>query len=179
MLRIPHCLDNRLTDGSKVVNPTHPPHSTLQKHYFSVSGTHFCLRLSEPQCLVRPKGLGKFKNSHHRESNPRPPGLQHSALTTTLPSVPRDQYCSNIKFTRVVVSLHGPQHKKFQTNKQIIVTELAFIYLFCRGPLSLVSTSEELLGRESSGSGLESREYGRKGSASLTTRHPSIGKSWH
>jgi hypothetical protein len=29
-----------------------------------------------------------------------------------------------------------------------------------RGPLSLVSTTEELLGRKSSGSGLESRGYG-------------------
>jgi hypothetical protein len=41
MLRIPHCLDNRLTDGSKVVSPTHPPRSTPQEHYFSVSGTRF------------------------------------------------------------------------------------------------------------------------------------------
>jgi hypothetical protein len=32
------CLDNRL----KVVRPTHWPHSTPQKHYFSVFGTHFC-----------------------------------------------------------------------------------------------------------------------------------------
>jgi hypothetical protein len=31
-----------------------------------------------------------------------------------------------------------------------------------RGPLSLVSTIEELLGRKSSGSGLEIREYDRK-----------------
>jgi hypothetical protein len=31
-----------------------------------------------------------------------------------------------------------------------------------RGPLSLVSTIEELLGRKNSGSGLESREYGRR-----------------
>jgi hypothetical protein len=31
-----------------------------------------------------------------------------------------------------------------------------------RGPLSLVSTIEELLGRNSSGSGLENRYYGRK-----------------
>jgi hypothetical protein len=30
-----------------------------------------------------------------------------------------------------------------------------------RGPLSLVSATEELLGRNGSGSGLESREYGR------------------
>jgi hypothetical protein len=30
-----------------------------------------------------------------------------------------------------------------------------------RGPLSLVSKIEELLGRNGSGSGLENREYGR------------------
>jgi hypothetical protein len=33
------------------------------------------------------------------------------------------------------------------------------------GPLSLVSTTEELLGRNSSGSGLEIREYGRRDSS--------------
>jgi hypothetical protein len=37
-----------------------------------------------------------------------------------------------------------------------------------RGPLSLASTTEELLGSNSSDSGLEIREYGRKGSAVLT-----------
>jgi hypothetical protein len=31
------------------------------KHYFSVSGTHFCSRLSKPEGLVQPEGLGKFK----------------------------------------------------------------------------------------------------------------------
>jgi hypothetical protein len=63
MLRIPHCLDNRPTDGSKVVSPTNPPHFTPQKHYyFYVSCTHFCYRLSKPQGLVRPEGLGKLKN---------------------------------------------------------------------------------------------------------------------
>jgi hypothetical protein len=39
--RFAHCLQNRLTDGSKVVSPTHALRSTLQKHYFSASGTHF------------------------------------------------------------------------------------------------------------------------------------------
>jgi hypothetical protein len=34
-----------------------------------------------------------------------------------------------------------------------------------RGPLSLVSTTEELLGRKSRGSGLEIREYGRRDSS--------------
>jgi hypothetical protein len=37
-----------------------------------------------------------------------------------------------------------------------------------RGPLSLVSTTEELLGRKSSGSGLENREYGRRDSSRLS-----------
>jgi hypothetical protein len=31
-----------------------------------------------------------------------------------------------------------------------------------RGPLTFVSTIEELLGKKSSGSGLENREYGRR-----------------
>jgi hypothetical protein len=38
-----------------------------------------------------------------------------------------------------------------------------------RGSLSLVSTIEELLGRKSSGSGLENLNYGCRGSAALTT----------
>jgi hypothetical protein len=46
-----------------------------------------------------------------------------------------------------------------------------------RGPLSLVNTTEELLGRESSGSGLKNRDYYRRGSAVLTTRHPYIRKT--
>jgi hypothetical protein len=63
MLRIPHCLDNWLKDGGKIVNPMHPPHFTPLKHYyFHVSGTHFYWKLSKPQELVWPVGLGKFKN---------------------------------------------------------------------------------------------------------------------
>jgi hypothetical protein len=33
---------------------------------------------------VRPEGLGHLKNPHYRDANPRPSGLQRSALTTTL-----------------------------------------------------------------------------------------------
>jgi hypothetical protein len=33
-LRMTHCLDSRLTDGSKVVSPRHRPRSTTQKHYY-------------------------------------------------------------------------------------------------------------------------------------------------
>jgi hypothetical protein len=49
MLRIPHCLDNRLTDGGEAVSPTHRPHSTPQK------------QLSKPQGLVQLEGLGTLK----------------------------------------------------------------------------------------------------------------------
>jgi hypothetical protein len=41
-----------------------------------------------------------------------------------------------------------------------------------RGPLSLVSTIEELLERNSRGSILENKEYGHKGFVTLTKGHP-------
>jgi hypothetical protein len=44
-------------------------------------------------------------------------------------------------------------------------------------PLSLLIITEELHGKISSGSCLENRDYGHRGSVALTTRHHSIGKS--
>jgi hypothetical protein len=61
MLRFPHCLDNRLTDGGKVVSPTHRPRSSLQIYYFSAFGTYLCQRPSKPQDLVWPEGVSKLK----------------------------------------------------------------------------------------------------------------------
>jgi hypothetical protein len=64
------------------------------------------------------------------------------------------------------------------------VTGIALLYFFTfyqifwevgcleRGPHSLVTTIEELLGRWSSGSGVENRDCGRRGSVALTTRQP-------
>jgi hypothetical protein len=66
MLRIPHCLASWLTNGGKVVSPILRPRSNLQKRYFSASGTHFRLRLSEPQGILRLEGLGKSKKNSHR-----------------------------------------------------------------------------------------------------------------
>jgi hypothetical protein len=63
-LRIPHCLDNCLTDGGKFVSPTLRPRFTPQKHYFYVSGTQFCLRLGKPQGLVQLERLAKLKTIH-------------------------------------------------------------------------------------------------------------------
>jgi hypothetical protein len=45
-----------------------------------------------------------------------------------------------------------------------------------RGPLNLVSTIGQLLGREGSGFSLENRDYGRRGSDALTKRHPLFTK---
>jgi hypothetical protein len=47
---------------------------------------------------------------------------------------------------------------------------------FERNPLSLVNTTEEILGRKSRGSSLGNRDYGRRGFDALATRHPSIRK---
>jgi hypothetical protein len=58
---ITNCPDIGLTDGGKVVSLKHRQRSALQKHYSSASGTRFCQRLSKPQGLVLPDGLGKLK----------------------------------------------------------------------------------------------------------------------
>jgi hypothetical protein len=50
------------------------------------SYTHFCWRLSKPQVLVWPEGLGKLKKKAFTLSGlePAPSGLQHSTLILTL-----------------------------------------------------------------------------------------------
>jgi hypothetical protein len=62
MLKIPHCLDNRLTDSGKVASLTHRPRSTPQKHDFSL------LVLISVISRVNPKIL-KFM-SHVSQINP-------------------------------------------------------------------------------------------------------------
>jgi hypothetical protein len=58
----------------------------------------------------------------------------------------------------------------------VCVCVCVYIYIYLampiRGPLSLKSTIEELLERESSGSVLENQEYSHRGSASLTIDTP-------
>jgi hypothetical protein len=65
MLRFPHFLDSRLTDGGKVVSLTQRPRSTPQKRYFSASGTRLCWKPRQPKGLVWLKVLGKLKKSIH------------------------------------------------------------------------------------------------------------------
>jgi hypothetical protein len=65
----------------------------------------------------------------------------------------------------------GFASRRYQSFWEVVVLE--------QGPLSLVSKIEEQLERKSSGFGLENWDYGRRRSAALTTRHPSIRKSCH
>jgi hypothetical protein len=65
MLSIPHCLDNRLIDGGKIVSPKHQPQFTPQKHFFPLLVLISLKRLNKPQGLVRPGYLGKLKKFIH------------------------------------------------------------------------------------------------------------------
>jgi hypothetical protein len=65
------------------------------------------------------------------------------------------------------------QRSEFDSLRYQIVWEVVGLE---RCPLSLVSTTEELLERKSKDSGLEHWDYGRRGSAALTTRHPLAAK---
>jgi hypothetical protein len=58
-------------------------------------------------------------------------------------------YLITVELLQVIVD-----SRRYQIFGKVVVLE--------RGPLSLVSTIEELLGRKSSGSGLENREYSRR-----------------
>jgi hypothetical protein len=83
----------------------------------------------------------------------------------------RPSLCSSGQSSWLQIQMSGFDSRRYQIFWEVLGKE--------RSPLSLVSTTEELLGRNSSGSGLENRDYGRRGSVTLTTRHPSIRKSWH
>jgi hypothetical protein len=90
MLIIPHCRDNRLTDGGKVVSPTHRPRSDRQEHHFSASGTHFCWRLSKRQGPVRPERLGKLKKIIKLVGSPTCDLLAHCLNDYAKSSLSRD-----------------------------------------------------------------------------------------
>jgi hypothetical protein len=70
-----------------------------------------------------------------------------------MPSLSSDRLCGLV-VTVLGYRSGGPGSIPGTTKKKVVGLE--------RGPLSPVSTTEELLGRKSSGSCLENREYGRR-----------------
>jgi hypothetical protein len=60
-MRITHCLEIRLADGSEVASLMCRLCPAPEKQIFSASGTCFCYRLCKFQGLVRLEGLGKLK----------------------------------------------------------------------------------------------------------------------
>jgi hypothetical protein len=116
MLRIPHCLDNRLTVNCEILatcSSTYSPvRSSQEAHSVSIKESYPCNRPWRPiglwdiedptlsrQSGSRPdaakEGLGKLKKIHslHWVSIPRPSSLWCSALTITLPHVPQPSGC--------------------------------------------------------------------------------------
>jgi hypothetical protein len=79
--RHPTFLDNLLTDGGEVVSLTHRRRALLPINIIFLLLVLISVRLSKPQGLVRPEGLGKLKTIHsrHRVLNLRPSSLHHSA----------------------------------------------------------------------------------------------------
>jgi hypothetical protein len=50
--------------------------------------------------LVRPEGLGKFKNLPHQESNPRP-------IVVKVFTVPQNESCEELKTPEILTSRHA------------------------------------------------------------------------
>jgi hypothetical protein len=69
---------------------------------------------------------------------------------------------SSGKSSWLQIQRHGFDSRCYQISWEVVNLE--------RGPLGPVSTTEELLERKISGSGLEDRDYGRRRSTALTTR---------
>jgi hypothetical protein len=64
----------------------------------------------------------------------------------------RRSLCSSGQSSWLQIQRSGFDSRRYQILWEVVGLE--------RGPLSLVSTTEELLGRKSSGTGLDNREYG-------------------
>jgi hypothetical protein len=99
--RLPHFLDNRLTDGGEVVSLMRRPHFTPGK----IPGTHFCWRLSRPQGHSEAGRIGIIEKIRWplQDSKQQPSGLQHSASTNCATSVPRKFFnikCNQSRFIR-------------------------------------------------------------------------------
>jgi hypothetical protein len=76
-------------------------------------------------------------------------------------------YCLFFSYHIIVMDCYRSRGPEFDSRRYQIFWQVVGLERFL---LSLVSTTEELLARKSTGSGLENGDYGRRGSATLTTR---------
>jgi hypothetical protein len=123
------------------------------------------------------------------ESDPQLKTWPHSLIARVW-QAPHDalviKYCDKLS-TFSVKRRRKKEYKDIMRGKRLFIFTVHLIYRLCglmvrvfgyksrgleRGPLSLASTIEELFERKRSGSGLENRDYGRRGSDALTMRHP-------
>jgi hypothetical protein len=112
-----------------------------------------------------------MKQNRYKKSEPhcQIPSLSNTLFETELHTWPPLWYSGQSSWLQIQRS--GFDFRRYQIFSEVVGLE--------RGPLSLVSAIVVLLERKSSCSGIENRDYGLRGSAALTTRHPYIIKSWH
>jgi hypothetical protein len=100
----------------------------------------------------------KESNCHSDKCNfwsPAPKGARQQDELSDWPSVLMwPPLWSSSQSSWLQIQRSGFDSRRYQIFWEVVGLE--------RGPLSLVSTTEELLGRKSTGSGLESRDYGRR-----------------
>jgi hypothetical protein len=167
MSRTPNCLDNRFTDGGYFVSLTRRPHSTPHKQFLVIISFRGWV---DPRAIVRLEILGKLRKRINDLIGTRTRDLPAWNKDPQPYTLPRSPYLCIYKNTSIYViwsplwssgqsswlqiQRSGFDFRCYQIFWQVVGLE--------RVPLSLVSTIKELLGRKSSDSGLESREYGRR-----------------
>jgi hypothetical protein len=96
--RLPHFLDNQLTDYGEVVSLTRLPPITPRK----IPGTHFCQRLSQPQGHTAARWIRSIEKSNGliRNRIRDLPACSIAPQPTTLPGAPLTNYRKNEKIRR-------------------------------------------------------------------------------
>jgi hypothetical protein len=140
MLRIPHCLDNRLTDGGKFVSLMLRLMYDIVFHKQQIIGASFSKKVLPAYRIVRAIVRVLFHI-----------GLQIPVTRAILLLQPL--WSSGQSFW-LQIQRSGFEYWRYRIFWEVVGLE--------RGPLSLVSTIEELLKRKSSGFGLENRDYGHR-----------------
>jgi hypothetical protein len=129
----------------------------------STNGRHFLLKHTNV-ATARVTSVKEMHNIRCQQGRPTKPWIYICYVEGRRPPLWSSRQSSWLQIQR-----SGFDSQRYQIFWEVVSLE--------RGPLSLKSTTEELLGKKISGSGLGNREYGRRESAALTTRHSSLRKN--